>query len=89
MILVVTIWAGELVLRLFSVGIPSLQAAGGLMIAMISLSMLQSTQSAMHTSKHAHAVSAPDQDIAVVPLAMPMMSGPGAMVTVIVNTHQY
>ena len=88
-ILVVTVWAGEFVLKLFGVGIPSLQVAGGLMIMLISLSMLQSSQSAIHDTKNNEETAASEQDIAIVPLAMPMIAGPGAMVTVIVNTHQH
>jgi multiple antibiotic resistance protein len=86
-ILAVTVWAGEFILGTFGVGVPSLQVAGGVMIAMISLSMLQSSQSAIHDSVNDSDAPDPAQDIAVVPLAMPMIAGPGAMVTVIVNTH--
>jgi multiple antibiotic resistance protein len=88
-ILVATIWAGEFVLGLFGVNISSLQVAGGLMIALISLSMLNGAQSAMHDTKNGGNASGPDQDIAVVPLAMPIVAGPGAIATVIVNTHQH
>jgi multiple antibiotic resistance protein len=88
-ILVVPVWAGEFVLKLFGVGIPSLQVAGGLMIMLISLSMLQSSQSAIHDMKNKEETAASEQDIAIVPLAMPMIAGPGAMVTAIVNTHQH
>jgi multiple antibiotic resistance protein len=87
-ILVGTVWAGEFVLGLFGVGIPSLQASGGVMIALIAMSMLQSTQSSIHDAKDG-AEAAAGQDIAVVPLAMPMVAGPGSIVTVIVNTHQH
>jgi multiple antibiotic resistance protein len=86
-ILVGTVWAGELILKLFAVDIASLQVAGGVMICWISISMLQSKQSAIHDTK-AGAGSA-EQDIAIVPLAMPMVAGPGAIVTVIVTTHQH
>ena len=86
-ILVGTIWAGEFILNLFGVGIPSLQVAGGFMIALISLSMLQSSQSAIHDTKDNVEGSGAKQDIAIVPLAMPMVAGPGAMA--IVNTHQH
>jgi multiple antibiotic resistance protein len=88
-ILVGSVWTGEFVLGLFGVGIPSLQAAGGLMISLIALSMLQSNQSPIHDTKSGVEASASEQDIAVVPLAMPMVAGPGAIVTVIVNTHQH
>jgi multiple antibiotic resistance protein len=88
-ILVGSVWAGEFVLGLFGVGIPSLQAAGGILIASIALSMLHSKQSPIHDSKHGAEASTAGEDIAVVPLAMPMVAGPGAIVTVIVNTHQH
>ena len=88
-ILVATIWAGEYVLGLFGVTVSSLQAAGGLMIALISLSMLHGTQSAIHDTKNGGDASGPAPDIAVVPLAMPLVAGPGAIATVIVNTHQH
>lgn len=88
-ILVATVWAGEFVLHLFGVKIPSLQVAGGLIIASIALSMLHSRQSAIHDTKKGDDAPSSNQDIAVVPLAMPVVAGPGAMVTVIVNTHQY
>jgi multiple antibiotic resistance protein len=86
-ILVGTVWAGEWVLKLFAVDIASLQAAGGVMICWIAFSMLQSTQSAIHDSKAGAGPAVPD--VAVVPLAMPMVAGPGAIVTVIVTTHQH
>jgi multiple antibiotic resistance protein len=85
-ILVGSVWFGEHLLTLFGIGIPSLQVAGGLMIAQISFSMLQSRQNAMHQTKDHDDAGA---DIAVVPLAMPMVAGPGAIVTVIVTTHQH
>ncbi len=87
-ILVATVWAGEFVLGLFGVGIPGLQVAGGVVIALISLSMLQSSQSAIHDTKDDTTAPAAGQDIAIVPLAMPMIAGPGSIVTVIVTTHQ-
>jgi len=89
LILVGSVWVGEYVLHLFQISIPSLQAAGGVMIAGIALSMLHSQQSAIHDSKAGDEENSVKQDIAVVPLAMPMIAGPGAIVTVIVTTHQY
>ena len=88
-ILIGSVWCGEHLLNLFGIGIPSLQVAGGIMIAQISLSMLHSKQSSIHQVNADDAEEEADADIAVVPLAMPMVAGPGAIVTVIVNTHQH
>lgn len=89
LILVGSVWGGEFVLGLFDISIPSLQTAGGVMIAAIAMSMLNSSQSAIHDTKTDGEAETVKPDIAVVPLAMPMVAGPGAIVTVIVNSHQY
>lgn len=89
LILVGTVWIGQYVLDILGVGIPSLQAAGGIMIASIALSMLHSSQSSMHESKADDGSTQAKEDVAIVPLAMPMVAGPGAIVTVMVATHQH
>ena len=86
-ILVGSIWAGEAVLGFFGVSISSLEGAGGLLIAMIGLSMLHSKQSEMHSTGEDESTSA--KAIAIVPLAMPIVAGPGAIATVIIYTHKY
>ncbi len=88
-ILVATLWIGERVLAFFGVSIPSLEVAGGLIIGLIGMSMLHSRQSGIHATGEQHENPAAQQSIAVVPLAMPMVAGPGAIATVIVNTHKY
>ena len=88
-ILIGSVWVGEHLLNLFGIGIPSLQVAGGIMIAQIALSMLHSQQSSIHQVDGDGAAKDATADIAVVPLAMPMVAGPGAIVTVIVSTHQH
>lgn len=88
-ILLVTLWIGERVLAFFGVSIPSLETAGGLIIASIGMSMLHSRQSDIHATGEQHEAPDAQQSIAVVPLAMPMVAGPGAIATVIVNTHKY
>lgn len=87
-ILIGTIWLGEEILEFFGVSIPGLQTAGGLIIALIGVSMLHSRQSGIHSSGEG-AEPAEDESIAIVPLAMPIVAGPGAIATLIVNTHKY
>lgn len=89
LILVGSAWIGGPVLSLLGIEIPSLQVAGGIMIAVISMSMLSSQQSSIHDSAEDSKSSGTAPDIAVVPLAMPMIAGPGSIVTVIVNSHRY
>ena len=88
-ILVVTVWLGEEILKLFGVEVASLEAAGGLIIALVAMSMLYTKRDGIHGSGLEDDEDA-DDSIAVVPLAMPLVAGPGAIATVIVNTkiHQ-
>ena len=50
MILVVTVWLGEQILNFFGVAIPSLEAAGGLIIALVAMSMLYTRKDGIHGS---------------------------------------
>lgn len=87
-ILVVTVWLGEEILKLFGVEVASLEVAGGLIIALVAMSMLYVKQDGIHGSGLRGDEDALDS-IAVVPLAMPLVAGPGAIATVIVNTKTH
>jgi multiple antibiotic resistance protein len=79
MIMLVAYLAGELLLGFFSIRIASLRVAGGLLIFGMAWSMLQAKLS---TTKYRpeEGVEAPERhNIAVVPLAMPLLAGPGAI----------
>lgn len=78
-ILAVAYLAGEALLSFFSIRIASLRVAGGMLIFGMAWSMLQAKMSG---TKHRpeEAEEAPDRHaIAVVPLAMPLLAGPGAI----------
>ncbi len=85
-ILVVTVWLGGEILKLFGVDVASLEAAGGLIIALVAMSMLYVKHDGIHGSGLKGDEAGKDA-IAVVPLAMPLVAGPGAIATVVVNTQ--
>jgi len=87
-ILVVTVWLGERLLNFFGVSIPALETAGGLIIAMIGLSMLHAEPSGIHSKESERSAAKETDSIAVVPLAMPIIAGPGTISTVLVATHK-
>ncbi len=88
-ILLAVTWAGESILGFFSVSLPALQATGGVVIAMFGLSMLHARPSGMHTNEDEHDEAQTKDSIAVVPLATPIIAGPGTITTVIVATHTH
>lgn len=87
-ILVGVAWTGESVLNLFGVSMAGFETAGGIILVLLGLSMLHGNDSLIHHSEGSLDENA-DDSIAVVPVAMPIVAGPGAITTVIVATHNY
>lgn len=87
-ILVVTIWAGNALLAFFGITMPAFRIASGLLVLLVAISMFHAkTSGAIHTQNET--LEALDkEDIAVVPLAIPLLAGPGAISLVIVNVNQ-
>lgn len=76
---------GEAVLGFFSISLPSLRVAGGILIFGMAWSMLQAKIS---PSKHRPEEAADPVNrshLAVVPLAMPLLAGPGAISVMILS----
>lgn len=86
-ILLVALSGGEAILRFFGIGIPSFRLAGGILILLMALSMLRAESTPMKHTSEEHRESTHKESISVVPLAMPLLAGPGAISTVIVYAH--
>ena len=83
-ILAVTIFLGQPLLNMFGISIPSFRIAGGILILLMALTMLHAdpqTDKPVTTGSTGTDESA---TMAIVPLSMPLLAGPGALSTVIV-----
>ncbi len=75
--------AGRWIFHFLGITLPAFQMAGSVVLLLIALDMLNAKRSRVHeTQEETDAGSAKD-DIAVTPLAVPMLAGPGAISTVI------
>jgi multiple antibiotic resistance protein len=72
--------AGRPVLAAFGISMPALQAAGGLVILLMGLEMLHGAPTRVQHDEHGQQSAA---DRILVPLAMPLLAGPGAITTVL------
>lgn len=79
-ILAVSALAGQWILEAFGISPPAFQAAGGLVIILMALEMLKGQPSPVQHDRSG--VDDPADQI-LVPFAMPMVAGPGAISTVI------
>ena len=75
-ILVTFLFFGRFVLHFFGISLPVLKIAGGLIVANTAWGMV--TSHARITPEESHEAQG-KEDISLTPLAMPLMSGPGAI----------
>ncbi|CAM0117168.1 MarC family protein [Rhabdochlamydiaceae symbiont of Dictyostelium giganteum] len=88
-ILTVVTWIGLPLLNLLGIHIPAFQVAGGFVIGLIALSMLNAQPSRIQQTKEDEDEAMNKASIAVVPLAMPIIAGPGAMTTAIMGASMW
>ena len=88
-ILILVTWTGDLLLRAFGISIASFETAGGVIIALMGISMLHAKTSPIHHNPEEHEDSKTKTSVAVVPIAIPIVAGPGAITTIVVNTHHH
>jgi multiple antibiotic resistance protein len=87
-ILIFFTFGGSVLFKLLGVTLAAFKIAGGILLLLTSLDMLQSRPSNTRTTQKEIEEGAGKDDIAVVPLAMPLLSGPGSIATVMVLTAQ-
>ncbi len=75
---------GNQILKLFGITIPAFRIAGGFIIFMVAIQMLQAQRTRLKATPEEEAHSYEQEEIGVVPLGTPMLAGPGAITTVIV-----
>ncbi|MGF1756796.1 YchE family NAAT transporter [Photobacterium sagamiensis] len=83
-ILTVSLLAGQFLLDMFSISLDSFRVAGGLLLLTIAFSMMSGKLGEDKQNKQEKSESASREQIGVVPLAMPLMAGPGAISSTIV-----
>jgi multiple antibiotic resistance protein len=87
-VLTVSALLGQQLLDLFGISIDSFRVGGGLLILLMAVSMMHAKMSgAQHTDKEVEDAQNRD-DVAVVPLAIPLLAGPGAISTAIIYAHR-
>jgi multiple antibiotic resistance protein len=88
LILLVALFAGEWMLAFFGISVSSFRVGGGILILLMAVSMLQAQLSPTVQTKEEAEESDRKQDIAIVPFATPLLAGPGAMSTVVLEAHK-
>ena len=80
--------AGQLIFRMFGITLPAFEIAGGLILLLIGLDMLEAKRSPTQEAHRRHGRGAAKEDAGIVPLGIPMLAGPGAISSVMVLVGQ-
>lgn len=83
-ILCVFALAGALIFRAFGISLGAFKIAGGLMLLLMSIDMMRAQPSPTRSTVEEQVESRSRDDVAIFPLAVPMLAGPGAIATVMV-----
>jgi len=78
---------GDLILRAFGITLPAFRIAGGLILWFVAMDMLRAERTTQEGQPEM-AEGERKEEVALTPLAVPMLAGPGAMSTVMVLAAQ-
>jgi multiple antibiotic resistance protein len=74
---------GKRILSFLGLELPAFQIAGGIVLLLVALDMLRAQRSRVQETREETVAGTAKDDIAITPLAIPMLAGPGAISTVI------
>ncbi len=79
---------GQWIFRFFGITLPALEVAASILLLLIALDMLRAQRSRVQETEEETAAGAAKDDVAIAPLAIPMLSGPGAISTTFLLRNQ-
>ncbi|MGB9032167.1 MAG: MarC family protein [Acidobacteriaceae bacterium] len=80
--------AGKYIFSLFGIKLPAFEIAGGLILMLIGIDMMEARRSPTQESQDETEEAAAKEDAGIVPLGIPMLAGPGAISSVMVLVGQ-
>lgn len=88
-VLSLSAFIGDGILDFFGISIPSFQVGGGILILLISISMMHGKQGGTRQTPEEAQSLAEREVIAIVPLSIPLLAGPGAISHMILSAQQH
>ncbi len=76
--------AGGVIFKAFGISLGAFKIAGGIMLLLMAVDMMRAQPSPTRTTAEEQAEGRTRDDVAIFPLAVPMLAGPGAIATVMV-----
>jgi multiple antibiotic resistance protein len=87
-VLILFALSGQWLFRLLGITLPAFQIAGSVLLLRIAMDMLYARRSAAQETREETEAGAGKEDIAITPLGVPMLAGPGAISTSLILMNQ-
>lgn len=87
-VLTVSALIGQSLLLFFGISVSSFRVGGGILLLLMAISMMQAKQPHTKHTPEEEKEAEEKQSIAVVPIAMPLLAGPGAISSTIIYTNE-
>jgi multiple antibiotic resistance protein len=87
-VLIIFAAAGKWIFKFLGITMPAFQLAASIVLLLVALDMLRAQRSRVHETSEETAAGVEKTDIAVAPLAIPMLAGPGAISTAVLLQNQ-
>ncbi len=81
-------FAGSLIFKVFNITLPAFKIAGGVLLTIVALDMLQARRSQTQESAEEREAASAKEEVGISPIGIPMLAGPGAISTVMVLMGQ-
>lgn len=79
---------GQSIFDILGITMPAFQVAGGALLFLVALDMLRARRTEVKETRAEQQAAVEKEDIAITPLAVPMLAGPGACTTVLLLQSQ-
>ncbi len=79
---------GRWIFKVLGITLPAFQIAGSIILLLVALDMLRAQRSRVQETREETEAGTAKEDIAITPLAVPMLAGPGAISTVVLLNQQ-
>lgn len=79
---------GSFIFRFYGITLPALKIAGGVLLFFVAFDMINARSSRTKSTEDEQREGAAKDEIAVFPIAIPLLSGPGAIVSVFMLSDQ-
>lgn len=80
--------AGTFIFQFYGISLPAVKISGGILLFLVALDMVNARQSRMKSTSEEALEGAEKEDYAIFPLAIPLISGPGSIVSVFILSER-